>query len=82
MLPSYFILLKVGIITNDDKLAHRIGYMRNFGHNGQEDFWGLGINGKNSEFHAAMGLCNLEYVEDIIVQRKKISAFSYQINQV
>ena len=44
------------IITNDDELAHKISYMRNFGHNGPEDFWGVGINGNNSEFHAAMGL--------------------------
>jgi dTDP-4-amino-4,6-dideoxygalactose transaminase len=60
------------VITDDDELAHRISYMRNFGHKGQEDFWGLGINGKNSEFHAAMGLCNLPYVEEIIRSRKRI----------
>jgi dTDP-4-amino-4,6-dideoxygalactose transaminase len=47
--------------------------MRNFGHKGQEDFWGLGINGKNSEFHAAMGLCVLPHVPEIISARKKIS---------
>jgi dTDP-4-amino-4,6-dideoxygalactose transaminase len=61
------------IVTNDDDLAHKISYLRNFGHNGQEAFWGLGINGKNSEMHAAMGLCNLEYIQDIIAQRKLIS---------
>jgi dTDP-4-amino-4,6-dideoxygalactose transaminase len=33
----------------------------------------LGINGKNSEFHAAMGLCLLPMVKDIISCRKKIS---------
>jgi dTDP-4-amino-4,6-dideoxygalactose transaminase len=33
----------------------------------------LGINGKNSEFHAAMGLCNLPWVEKIIQKRKNIS---------
>lgn len=61
------------IITNNDELAHRIGYMRNFGHNGPEDFWGVGINGKNSEFHAAMGLCNLPHIDEIIAARKQIS---------
>jgi len=61
------------IITDDDELAHRIGYMRNFGHKGQEDFWGLGINGKNSELHAAMGLCNMAYVHSIIAGRKIVS---------
>jgi len=60
------------IITNDDELAHRISYMRNFGHKGQEAFWGLGINGKNSEFHAAMGLCNLKYFPEIVGSRKQV----------
>ncbi len=59
-----------GIATNDDDLAHRISYMRNFGHNGQEAFWGLGINGKNSEVHAAMGLCNIPYIPAIMERRK------------
>jgi dTDP-4-amino-4,6-dideoxygalactose transaminase len=63
------------IITNDDELAHRIRYMRNFGHKGQEDFWGLGINGKNSEFHAAMGLCNLPHLPEIIAARKQVSGW-------
>jgi dTDP-4-amino-4,6-dideoxygalactose transaminase len=63
------------IITDNDELAHRIGYMRNFGHNGPEAFWGVGINGKNSEFHAAMGLCNLPHVEEIIAKRKQISGW-------
>ena len=60
------------VITDNDEIAHRVGYMRNFGHKGQEDFWGLGINGKNSEFHAAMGLCNLPYVKEIIATRKQV----------
>ena len=61
------------IVTDDDELAHRISYMRNFGHHGQEEFWGLGINGKNSEIHAAMGLCNLPHVPNIIQSRKQVS---------
>lgn len=63
------------IVTNNDEMAHRISYMRNFGHNGQEAFWGLGINGKNSEFHAAMGLCNLLHVPEIIAARKEVSSW-------
>ena len=61
------------IITSDDELAHKISYMRNFGHNGTEHFWGLGINGKNSELHAAMGLTVLPMVPEIIARRKEIS---------
>ena len=61
-----------GIATNDDDLAHRIGYMRNFGHKGQEEFWGLGINGKSSEIHAAMGLCLFPQIDHILSTRKKL----------
>jgi dTDP-4-amino-4,6-dideoxygalactose transaminase len=60
------------LVTNDDDLAHRISYMRNFGHKGTDDYFGLGINGKNSEFHAAMGLCVLSKVPELIAKRKTI----------
>ena len=60
------------IITNDDELAHKISYMRNFGHNGTEKFWGVGINGKSSEFNAAMGLSILPEINQIITARKNI----------
>lgn len=60
------------LVTNDDDVAHRIAYMRNFGHRGAEEFWGLGVNGKNSEFHAAMGLCILPKVPELIAKRKAV----------
>ena len=53
--------------------------MRNFGHDGPEAFQGLGINGKNSEFHAAMGLANLKYIKDIHNKRKLITE-TYDVN--
>jgi dTDP-4-amino-4,6-dideoxygalactose transaminase len=62
-----------GVVTNDDVLAHKISYMRNFGHKGQEEFWGVGINGKNSELHAAMGLCNFPFIDQILERRKALS---------
>jgi dTDP-4-amino-4,6-dideoxygalactose transaminase len=58
------------VITEDAVLLKKMAYMRNFGHDGPEKFFGIGINGKNSEFHAAMGLVNLKYVESIITKRK------------
>lgn len=60
------------VITSDDEIAHKISYLRNFGHNGEEAFFGLGINGKNSEFHAAMGLAILPKVKSLILKRKKL----------
>jgi dTDP-4-amino-4,6-dideoxygalactose transaminase len=47
--------------------------MRNFGHDGPDKFNGVGINAKNSEFHAAMGLCNLKHIESILKSRKEQS---------
>lgn len=61
------------VITTDPKLAHKISYLRNFGHNGEEAYWGLGINGKNSELHAAMGLSVLPEVKRLISLRKEMS---------
>lgn len=60
------------IITKDPELLKKIAYMRNFGFDGPEAFANLGINGKNSEFHAAMGLANLKYIKDIHNMRKAI----------
>jgi len=61
------------IVTNNDELADVISYTRNFGHKGTEDFWGLGINGKNCEFHAAMGLCLLPNINKSIEKRRNIT---------
>ncbi|MBK8502228.1 MAG: DegT/DnrJ/EryC1/StrS family aminotransferase [Saprospiraceae bacterium] len=59
------------VFTSDPSLLKRMSYMRNFGHDGPDRFNGVGINGKNSEFHAAMGLCNLKYINDILKRRKE-----------
>lgn len=61
------------VSTPDPDLLKRLVYHRNFGHEGPEKFVELGINGKNSEFHAAMGLTNLKYVGQIITKRQKLS---------
>lgn len=60
------------IVTNNDDFAYHINYMRNFGHKTPVDFYGCGINAKTSEFNAAMGLCMLPVVADLIVQRKQV----------
>ncbi len=61
------------LITNDDNIAHKISCYRNFGLNNEKKYCCLGINGKMSEFHAALGLCNLNYICNIIKVRKKIT---------
>lgn len=61
------------VITTDSNLLKKLAYIRNFGFDGPEAFAELGINGKNSEFHAAMGLANLEFIETIHQNRKILS---------
>ena len=59
------------IIPKDEELARKILLYRSFGHI-HDDYFSVGINGKNSEFHAAMGLAILPKVPSIINERKKI----------
>lgn len=61
------------VITKDKDLLKKLALIRNFGFNGPEAFAALGINGKNSEFHAAMGLLNLNYIEAIYAKRKVLT---------
>jgi dTDP-4-amino-4,6-dideoxygalactose transaminase len=59
------------VVSTDPKLIELMSRLRNFGHNGPEVFEGVGINGKNSEFHAAMGLANLKHIDNILASRKE-----------
>lgn len=60
------------IIAEDDELFKKITLFHQFGHIG-DDYYTIGINGKNSEPHAAMGLCNLPRVGQFMEARKAIS---------
>jgi dTDP-4-amino-4,6-dideoxygalactose transaminase len=60
------------LITKNTKTSNNIELIKRFGHHG-DDYHMLGINGKATEFQAAMGLCNLKYIDDIIKDRQKVS---------
>ncbi|MHA7129371.1 DegT/DnrJ/EryC1/StrS family aminotransferase [Algoriphagus namhaensis] len=62
-----------GVFTQDKQLHKKMAYMRNFGHDGPLDFHGLGINGKNSELHAAVGLVVLRKIGKILAKRREIA---------
>jgi dTDP-4-amino-4,6-dideoxygalactose transaminase len=66
------------LITKNPDLLKKLAYMRNFGFAGPEAFAELGINGKNSEFHAAMGLANLKYMPQIHEKRKELTENYHQ----
>jgi dTDP-4-amino-4,6-dideoxygalactose transaminase len=61
-----------GALFCNDFYYERMYYHHNFGHNGSEDFHGLGINAKMSEPQAAMGLAILPYFNHIRESRKEI----------
>ena len=54
------------IVTNDDRLAEKLRLMQNFGFTGYDRVIYVGTNGKMSEVCAAMGLTNLESLEELI----------------
>lgn len=63
------------VFTPHAEVLRRMALMRNFGHTSPTSFDGVGVNAKNSEFHAAMGLCNLRYIDEILKQRARISTY-------
>ncbi len=60
------------VMAKDAAVLKTMAQFRNFGHLTPTTFAGIGINAKNSEFHAAMGLTNLGYIDGLIEKRKSI----------
>jgi len=54
------------IVTNDDDLAQEIRLLRNFGFTDYDTVSSVGTNGKMNEVCAAMGLTNLESIDDFV----------------
>jgi len=59
-----------GCITRDQILNERLKRIRFFGHNVEKDVVEDGFNGKMTEIHAALGLANLKYYEEVLEDRK------------
>lgn len=59
-------------IVRDKDVSDRLDLIKRFGHEGDTHFR-EGINGKQSEFHAAMGLANFPHIAEIIADRRRIS---------
>lgn len=60
------------IICPDAKTKQRIDHLKNFGFVNETTVVAAGINGKMSEFNAALGLLQLEGIEAAISKRKQI----------
>ncbi len=59
------------MITTNKELHEKLFYHHNFGHNGPENFHGIGINAKTSELQAALGLAVFNHLDEIFDGRKK-----------
>ncbi len=71
------------ITTNDDNLSYKLRMMRNFGFTTYDKVEYLGINGKMNEICAAMGLTNLEALEDIVsANRANYSEYCAALNRL
>jgi len=66
------------VINGDPAAAERVRLMRSFGHV-SDDHRCVGINGKNSELHAAMGLCNLPRVPVALALRQRLHTHYVQL---
>jgi len=62
------------IVCPDAKTKQRIDHLKNFGHVGEVTVVAPGINGKMSEFNAALGLLQLKYIDQAISKRRAIDA--------
>lgn len=65
------------IVTNDDRLAEKLRLMQNFGFAGYDRVIYVGTNGKMSEVCAAMGLTNLESLDELI-ECNRLNYLSYR----
>lgn len=54
------------VVTNDDTLAETMRLMRNFGFSGFDNVIHIGTNGKMIEMAAAMGLVNMQSIDNVI----------------
>lgn len=61
------------VCYQDEELGIKLYRLKNFGIQSEEIVDGVGANAKMNEFQAAMGICNLRYVENEIRKREIIT---------
>jgi dTDP-4-amino-4,6-dideoxygalactose transaminase len=59
------------VVTSDDDLAKKVRLMKNFGFEGYDNVSYIGTNGKMPEVSAAMGLTNLECIDEFLAANKR-----------
>ena len=69
------------IVCSELKTKSRIDHLKNFGHAGEVNVVAPGINGKMSEFNAALGLLQLKYIDRALDRRREIDALYRKLLQ-
>jgi dTDP-4-amino-4,6-dideoxygalactose transaminase len=59
------------VVFAEHELYERLYNLKNFGIRGEELVVSIGANAKMNEFAAIMGLCNLDYIDIRIIERRK-----------
>jgi dTDP-4-amino-4,6-dideoxygalactose transaminase len=70
-----------GCITRDLELFEHLKRIRFFGHNDAKDVVQDGFNGKLTEVHAALGLANLKYIDEVAADRRRKYAIYKELLQ-
>ena len=56
----------------NEETKHYLDQLKNFGHEGEDSVLSTGINGKMSEFNAALGILQLDKIDEVIAGRRKV----------
>lgn len=71
------------VVTNDAEMARKVRLMRNFGFTGYDATEYIGTNGKLDEVSAAMGLTNLESMEEFVaINRRNYKHYQHELTGI
>jgi len=81
---KFFNTLEGGaVVTNNDDLARKMRLMKNFGFAGYDNVIYIGTNGKMNEASAAMGLINLESLDEFVaVNRRNYECYNTYLKNI
>jgi len=65
------------IVCHTPEMKHHIDNLKNFGFRGEAIIEEIGINGKMSEFNAALGMLQLKNIKAVIKSRKRVADMYY-----
>lgn len=65
------------VAYKDEELGRQLYNLKNFGIRSEEIVEDVGANAKMNEFQAAMGICNLKYIEKSVEHRRDLVTYYY-----